>query len=159
MTKAVLSIILCGILCAGFVGWRVHVHANQVPIHVEIVLDPSLSHSEGCESLVGLAEQSFRADGLSRDSTLTVLVLGDASTANEPWQLGRYAVPVTSKVLEGKTANMRREAGLLSDIQRKCETVRRTSETSWRGVREAAPKRIAAAHLCIANPQNRVEYP
>ena len=54
---------------------------------------------------MGLAEQSFRADGLSRDSTLTVLVLGDASTANEPWQLGRYAVPVTSKVLEGKTAD------------------------------------------------------
>ena len=138
MTKTVLFVILCSIVCAGFVGWRVHVHANQTPIHDEIIFDPSLSHPDSCESLVGLAERSFRMGGASRDSTLTILVLGDASTANEPWQLGRYSFPVTNKVLEGKTASTRRQAELFSDIQRKCETIRRTSISPiFLGVKQA----------------------
>jgi hypothetical protein len=149
MTKTILSVILCGTVCAGFVGWRVHVHANQSPTHVEIVFDASLSHPEGCESVVGLAEQSLRTNGVSKDSTLTILVLGDASTANEPWQLGRYASPVTNKVLEGKAANTRRQEVLLSDIQRKCETFRRTSISPiFLGVKQAVAD--LRAHGCKA---------
>ena len=138
MKTRVFVAIACSILCVGFVGWRVHVHANRATPHFVIVLDTSLSHPGGCESVLGLAEQSLHANGVSQDSTLTVLVLGDASTANEPWQLGRYSFPVTTKVLEGKTANMRRQAELLSDIRRKCETIRRTSISPiFLGVKQA----------------------
>jgi len=149
MTKTFLSIILCGIVCAGFVGWRVHVHANQSPTHAAIVFDPSLSHPEGCQYLVGLAEQSFRANAVSKGSTLAVFVLGDASTANEPWLLGRYSFPVTNKVLEGKTASTRRQAELLNDIQHKCETIRRTSISPiFLGVKQAVAD--LRAHGCSA---------
>jgi len=138
VTKTFLSVILCGIVCAGFVGWRVHVHANQTPSQDEIVFDPSLSRPHDCESLVGLAEKSFHTAGASKDSTLTVLVLGDASTANEPWQLGRYSFPLTNRVLEGEAANTRRHAELFSDIQRRCETIRRTSISPiFLGVKQA----------------------
>lgn len=138
MTKTILSVFLCGILCAGFVGWRVHVLANQTIPQFELVVDPSLSHPEGCDSLAGLAEKSFQTDGASKDSSLVVLVLGDVSTANEPWQLGRYSFPVTNKVIEGKTANTRRKADLLSDIQRKCESIHRTSISPiFLGVKQA----------------------
>src|SRR5258708_7124952 len=138
MTKTILSVILCGLVCVGFVGWRVHVHANQIPTHAEIVFDASLSHPEGCVSVVGLAQQSFRTNGVSKGSTLTILVLGDASTANEPRQLGRYSFPATNKVIEGKTANMRRQTELFSDIQRQCETIGRTSVSPiFLGVKQA----------------------
>jgi hypothetical protein len=149
MTKTILSVILFSIVCAGFVGWRVYVHANQTPFDVGIVFDPSLSHPESCDALVGLAEQSFRSDGISKDSTLTILVLGDASTANEPWQLGRYSFPVTTQVLEGKTATTRRQAELFSNIRRKCETIRRTSISPiFLGVKQAVAD--LRAHGCNA---------
>ena len=155
MTKTLLYAILCGIVCAGFVGWRVYVHANQSPFYAEIVFDPSLSRPDDCESLAGLAEQSFRTSGVSKDSTLTILVLGDASTANEPWQLGRYSSPVTNKVLEGKTANMRRQEELLSGIRRKCETIRRTSISPiFLGVKQAVAD--LHAHGCDAESRCRV---
>lgn len=155
MTRTFLFVIACGIVCAGFVGWRVHVHANQTPIHVAIILDPSLSHPKGCESVVGLAEQSLRTNGISRDSTLGILVLGDASTANEPRQLGRYAFPVTSKVLEGKAANTRRQTDLLADIRRKCETIRRTSISPiFLGVKQAVAD--LRTHGCNAASRCRV---
>lgn len=138
MKTGILFAVMSGILCAGFVGWRVYVHANQAPFDAGIVFDPSLSHPEGCDALVGLAEQSFRSDGISKDSTLTILVLGDASTANEPWQLGLYSFPVTDRVIEGKTANTRRQAKLFSDIQRKCESIHRTSISPiFLGVKQA----------------------
>ncbi len=58
---------------------------------------------------------------------LTVLVLGDEATANEPWQLGRYFIPATRKVLEGRTANLKRQEAVLHDIWNKCQTIRRTT--------------------------------
>src|ERR1700678_2695216 len=127
MKTRVLSAALCSILCVGFVGWRVHVHAHRVTPHFVVVEDPSLSHPGGCESVLGLAEKSLKGMGTSKDSTLTILVLGDASTANEPWRLARYSFPVTNKVIEGKTASTRRQAELFSDIQSKSEALRRTS--------------------------------
>jgi hypothetical protein len=153
-TRALLAV-ACSVICAGFVGWRVYVHANRATPHFVIVADTSLSHPGGCESVLGLAEQSLQADGVSQDSTLTVLVLGDASTANEPWQLGRYSFPVTTKVLEGKTANMRRQEELLSDIRRKCETIRRTSISPiFLGVKQAVAD--LHAHGCKAASRCRV---
>jgi len=123
--------ILCTILfCSasvGFVFWRVHAVRAQPTPHFAIVEDPSLSHPKGCEAVLGLAEQALRTEGVSSGSTLTVLVIGDQATANEPWQLGRYDIPKTRKVLEGRSANLRRQQDVLRDIRTKCETVRRTT--------------------------------
>jgi hypothetical protein len=138
MNRRVHYAIACGILCAAFIGWRVHVLANYSAPQDDIVLDRSFSHPGGCESLVGLAEQAAHADGISRNSTITVIVLGDATTANEPWQLGRYPIPVTRKVLEGKTSNQQRWKTLLTDIQHKCGAIRRTNSSPiFMGVKQA----------------------
>jgi hypothetical protein len=122
----------------GFVGWRVHVLKNRETTHFGLVEDPSLSHSEGCESLLGLAEKALSTDGISPDSTLTVLVIGDETTANEPWQLGMYSIPMTRKALEGRTANSRRQQAVLHDIWSKCQTVHRTTISPiFLGVKQA----------------------
>ena len=155
MKTRVLSAALCSILCVGFVGWRVHVHAHRVTPHFVVVEDPSLSHPGGCESVLGLAEQSLNGMGTSKDSTLTILVLGDASTANEPWRLARYSFPVTNKVIEGKTASTRRQAELFSDIQSKCEAIRRTSVSPiFLGVKQAVAD--LRAHGCTTASHCRV---
>jgi hypothetical protein len=65
------------------------------------VEDPALLYPEGCEPLLGLAEKVSSTDGISPGSTLIVLVIGDETTANEPWQLWTYSIPTTRKVLEG----------------------------------------------------------
>jgi len=126
MKPSVFASIVLGCTLIGFVGWRVHAMRTQETPHFEIVEDPSFSHGPGCESLVGLADQALRTDGAASSSTLTVLILGDAATANEPWQLGSYSIPRTRKVLEGRKANAKREQGILDDILRKCEAVRPT---------------------------------
>jgi len=147
MNRGILYAVTCSILCAGFVGWRIHVLANHAAPQFEIVVDPSLSHPTGCESVLGLSQQALHAGGVSQDSTLTVLVLGDPATANEPWQLGRYSIPVTRKVLEGKTATLRRQEELLSDIRHKCGAIRRTSISPiFLGVKQAVAD--LRAHGC-----------
>ncbi len=150
MKTTVLWVALFCAACAGFVGWRVHAVRTQDPPHFEIVLDPSLSHPTNCDSVAGLAEQSFGADGVSPGSSLTVLVLGDQATANEPWQLGRYAIPRTHKVLEGRAANARLEEAVLRDITVKCQSARRTNISPiFLGVKQSVAD--LRAQGCTAN--------
>jgi hypothetical protein len=150
-----LAIVMCSILCAVFVGWRVHVLANYSAPQVDIIRDPSLSHPEGCESLVGLADEAVHAVGVSYGSTLTVIVLGDAATANEPWQLGRYSIPVTRKAIEGKTSDQQRVEELLTNIQHKCGAIRRTNISPiFLGVKQAIAD--LRARGCKANSHCQV---
>ena len=138
MRKNILyAILFCG-ATAGLVGWRTHALRNHDTPHFEIVEDLSLSHSGGCESLLGIAERVLGSNGVSSNSTLTVLVIGDESTANEPWELGRYSIPRTQKALEGRAATVRRQQTMLSDIRKKCEAPPRTTISPiFLGVRQA----------------------
>ncbi len=138
MKTGVLYAILLCLASVGFIGWRVYVLKNREIPHFGLVEDASLSHAEGCESLLGLAEKALSADGVSSGSTVTVLVIGDADTANEPWQLGTYSIPTTRKVLEGRTATSRRRQDVLHDILTKCRAVRRTTVSPiFLGVKQA----------------------
>lgn len=138
MKTSILYTLLFCTACVAFVAWRVHAVRTQDAPHFEIVEDPSLSHEQGCASLLGLAEQALHAEGVSRNSTLTVLVLGDQATANEPWRLGTYAIPMTRKVLEGRTANRRRRQDVLHDIGNRCQAVRPTNISPiFLGVKQA----------------------
>jgi hypothetical protein len=110
----------------GLVTWRVHaLRFRDVP-QFAVLKDPSLSDADDCEAMVGLAEHVIHAKDISPGSTLTILVLGNDATANEPWELGVYSIPMSRKVLEGKTANVQRQENLLRDIGTKCKTVGRT---------------------------------
>jgi hypothetical protein len=123
--------LLCGlslfVASVGFVAWRVYAMRTHETPHYELVEDASASHWGGCESLVGMTEQVLRKNGAASDSTLTVLVLGDQSTANEPWRMGTYSIPTVRKVLEGRSGRLQHEQEILNDISRKCQRLRRTT--------------------------------
>jgi len=136
-TGTLCAIVLC-VASAGFVGWRIYALKTSDTPHFEVLLDPSISHPEGCEPLVGLAEQALHTKGVSSRSTLTVLVIGNRATAFEPWQLGTYSFPTTRRALEGRAANLQRRQDLLNDIRTKCQTIHgTTSSPIFLGVKEA----------------------
>ena len=127
MKTGILYTILFCVGSVGFVGWRMHAVRNLETPHAEIVEDPSASHGNGCESLLGVTEQVLHTDGAASGSTLTVLIVGDQSTANEPWRMGSYSIPTLRKVLEGRSGKLRREQEILRDISDKCQHLRRTT--------------------------------
>jgi hypothetical protein len=62
---------------------------------------------------------------------------------------------VTSKVLEGRTANLRRREAMLSDVRHKCETLRRTNVSPiFLGVKQAIAD--LRAHGCKENSRCQV---
>ncbi|MGO8737140.1 MAG: hypothetical protein ACLQVM_30615 [Terriglobia bacterium] len=126
MKNPVLSLLLGCVVSASFVGWRIHAMRSQPVNHFELLLDPSGSYTGGCESIVGSAEEVLRQSNVSASSTLTVLVLGDDSTAHEPRLLANYSIPTNRKVIEGKLAAVRRRESILEDIRTKCNSVRPT---------------------------------
>ena len=72
------------------------------------------------------------------NSTLTVLVLGDVSTAYEPRRLTTYAIPTDRKVIEGRHASAERQARLLQDLRARCRSVGPTLVTPiYLGVKQA----------------------
>lgn len=127
MNKTLLYIVLGCTASLAFIGWRAHAMKTQATPQFEIVEDLSLSHARGCESLVGLAERVLDASGVSQNSTLTVLVVGDETTADEPWRLARYSIPVDDEVLEGRAEKRHRQQALLGDLRSRCRAARRTT--------------------------------
>src|SRR5229473_1412430 len=126
MTRPILYAVLFCLGSVGFVAWRVQAVRNRETPHFEIVKDPSLSHGGGCESLVGLTGHVLEGNAGGPGSTITVLILGDQSTASEPWRMGAYSVPSVRKVLEGRLAKSRQQQQILRDISGKCQALRRT---------------------------------
>lgn len=126
MKNPVVILIAASMASVSFIGWRVHAAKNHPVNYFEVVEDPSRSFTGGCTSIVGTAEEVFRNPGVSADSTLTVLALGDQSTADEPRRLAEYTVPTTRKVIEGRRAGVEREERLLQNLWARCESVRPT---------------------------------
>ena len=130
------GLVFC-IASAGFVGWREYAVRTHGTPHFEIVADPSWSHVQDCEAMVGLAEQAIHAD-VSSSSTLTILALGDQTTAGEPWRLGQYTIPTSRKVIEGRKVIEKRQQDLLHDIWSKCQSIHRTTISPiYLGVKQA----------------------
>src|SRR5579875_2600539 len=126
------------IASAGFVAWRVHAMRRHTVNHYALVYDPSLSFTGGCQALVGTAENIFHNSGISADSTLTVLALGDASTADEPRRLAEYTIPLARKVIEGRQASVERRERVLKDLRARCHSLRPTLVTPiYLGVQQA----------------------
>jgi len=110
----------------GFVAWRVNAGRTLKINHAMLIHDPSLSHPDGCSAVIGLAERAFGTDALSSRSTLTMLAVGDESSAYQPKLVAKYAVPKNRKAIEGRSATITRRQQLLSDLRMKCESLRPT---------------------------------
>jgi hypothetical protein len=131
------AIVLCG-ASVGFIGWRVHSMRDLEIPHDEIVEDFSASHDVGCESLQGLAEQALQSDNPASGSTITVLVLGDQSNADEPRRMATYSIPTIRKVLEGRNEIAQQRAAILADLRNKCLSLPRTMVSPiFLGVKQA----------------------
>jgi hypothetical protein len=138
MKNPVVILISACVATVSFVGWRAHTMRSQIVNQFAEVQDPSLSFTGGCASMVGSAEAVLRDPNLSAKSTLTVLVLGDDSTAREPRRLATYSIPASRKVIEGKRATVGRQGILLQDLWTQCESVRPTSISPiFLGVKQA----------------------
>jgi len=138
MTRSSVLVLLASMVIAAFVGWRVHAMHSEPVNHFAILADPSISYTGGCESAVGSAAEMLRGPGVSPRSKLILIVLGDGTTANEPRELGKYDMPISRKVIEGRKANERRQAVLLQEISSKCGSVPPTSVSPiFMGVRQA----------------------
>jgi hypothetical protein len=154
MNKRLLYVFFACGASLGFVGWRVHAVKTQVTPHFEIVEDFSLSHAQGCDSLVGLAERVLNTQSVSRNSTLTVLAVGDQTTADEPWRLARYSIPTDDKVLEGRAEKLRRQQDILRDLRNRCRAARRTTISPiFLGVKQA----VADLRAQGCKPNSRCE--
>ena len=127
MSRQVLYAVLFFLGSVGFVAWRIETVRTRETPHFEIVKDPSASHGAVCESLVDLTGRVLEENSAGPGSTITVLILGDQSTADEPWRMGAYSVPSVRKVLEGRSAKLRQQQEVLRDISGKCQALRRTT--------------------------------
>src|SRR6266849_6632287 len=111
---------LAGLLCFGFIGWRVHDMHSRAVSHAVIVEDPSASHPRGCSSVQGITQQLLDSNAVSPGSWLTVLAIGDESTANEPKLLARYPIPVNRRIVESPKSGLRRQQAILDDLKLRC---------------------------------------
>ena len=124
--KAIALILSFCVASVGFIAWRVYAMRTSATPHYELVEDPSASHWSGCESIVGVAERVLHDNGVTSGSTFTILVIGDQSTANEPWRMATYSIPVVRRVLEGRSVKLQREREIMGDVLRKCQRLQRT---------------------------------
>jgi len=138
MKHPVIILIAASIASVSFIGWRVQAMKHHSVNHFELVYDPSLSFTGGCASIVGATEGVLQDPGVSADSTLAVLALGDQATADEPRRLAEYTIPLARKVIEGRRASVERQRRLLQDLWARCGSVRPTLVTPiYLGVKQA----------------------
>lgn len=127
VNRAVILAVSISSALLGFVGWRVYASRTQTVLQYEIVEDGSGSHPDGCSALLGLAEQIVQKEPVTSKSQLTILIVGDRTSANEPLRLAKYLIPRSRKATEGRAANLRRQEELLADLMHRCQRIRRTT--------------------------------
>ncbi len=138
MRVNVLIGITAGLVVFAVTAWRVHaMHARPLS-HVSIIEDLSGSHPGGCSSVLGIAEQIFDKHAVLPGSSLTVLAVGDESTANEPRLLARYPIPVTRRIIEGAGAAIKQQQEILDDLKPRCGKLQPTMVSPiFQGVKQA----------------------
>jgi hypothetical protein len=135
--KIIITVVL-GVASAGFLGWRVITVHNRATPQFSLLEDPSGSHLGGCASVVGITEQILHSERVSSGSSLTVLAIGDESTADEPRLVSRRVIPVSRRVMEGAHAGLRAQQEMVDDVQRRCEALHPTKVSPiFQGVKQA----------------------
>lgn len=124
----VLSVILLGWL----VWWRQDVlkHAPP-PAHIAVVVDASDSMRGGCADELEAIRGAMGSSGIKRNSTLTVIRTGDASTNEEPQLVFAERIPLlTSNDPFGGQRKLKNEAsGFLARTKASCDGIARTKHS------------------------------
>lgn len=125
LTLVALAVAACALFAFGYWRYNAARLARNVT-HVVIVRDPSASTADGCGSVAGLADRALTTPDHARVSTITLLAIGDETTANEPRLLGEFRVPEVRRVIEGKRAAVRQREELFANLRARCEEARPT---------------------------------
>jgi hypothetical protein len=127
--KAVIVIALICSATLGFFYWR-HCVTTQMPIAQAVEIgDRSRSVTNEEEGVPALGRRTFGLPGMRKGSTLTVLVTGDAATADEPVLVAKYEMPVSRRALEGKRADADRKEAILADLVGRLQKLGRTDRS------------------------------
>lgn len=97
--------------------------ADPAPtIHVAVLRDRSGSNGVGCDATVGLLAQGLNRLGQSKRSSMTLLVTGDAASADEPVDVPLPVPPRPSrKSIESPSAVGRQQSEYLREALSRCE--------------------------------------
>ncbi|MDT4955652.1 MAG: hypothetical protein QOJ02_3790 [Acidobacteriota bacterium] len=123
--KGMLAIFLgvCAITTFGY--WRYCVAGQPHAVaQFGFIRDPSDSIPNDCGRIVSLAERALAMPETGEGSTITLFVLGNKATANEPQLIGEFQVPVIHRVIEGKRAANREKQELLTRIKNQCSEIK-----------------------------------
>jgi hypothetical protein len=119
------------ILCVvAVVAWRLDVRRHALPAaHSLIAYDRSAATLCGCDALVARAKKELESEDLGQGSTLTIILSGDESTADEPVLLGTYAVPTIRKAMEGRHTLGDKQKLILDDVRSRCQQKAQTQRS------------------------------
>lgn len=110
-----------------FILWRVNAMGHDPITYREAVYDPSLSFAGGCKALVGVANDLLLEPSASSRASLSVSVMGDASTADEPRPIVEYPIPESREIIGGRHAGDDLRGKTLEDLWTKCAALHSTS--------------------------------
>lgn len=125
-TQAILLAVVAAVAVAGLALRAIFGKAAAAD-HAVIVFDRSDSKRGGCDAVVGVAEELFRAGRWRTGSSLVVLATGAAETLGEPVEVVRFDRFERARTVEGRGAAARARMRLLGDLRRRCEALATTS--------------------------------
>jgi hypothetical protein len=122
--KTISMVFPCFLVLSLIGYWRYDVSKRPHPIaQIAIIRDQSDSITDDCSRVVGLSERSLERPDIDDGSTLSLFILGNDTTANEPRLLGKFNAPVIRRVIEGQRAAARQKEELLNSIKSRCSQV------------------------------------
>lgn len=121
MANRILLGTLCLSLMGGFVWWRLYaVTRGAPPAQAAIVFDSSKSGTVGCAQAGAVAIRLSSAPHYSPKSRVALILLGDRSNGYAGRLAGVFDIPVSTRVMEGKEAQRRRQNELAESVEKAC---------------------------------------
>lgn len=94
-------------------------HAPPAP-QGAILRDRSDSNSGGCEDFMAMGRDLLSSFEFKKGSSIAVMVSGDDRTADEPVLIGSFDVPLSQRVVDGRSKLAQQQQDLLGAVKRKC---------------------------------------
>lgn len=125
---ALAIIIVSGLVAFGM--WRYNKYRHlPPPAHAVLLRDRSDSGLGSCDNLAAMGRELLASSLFAAGSTIAIMETGDNSTAGEPVLLDVLEVPVTQRVIEGRSRNAQRQQELLDQIKVRCEEAGQTNQS------------------------------